>query len=173
MSTSSSCQDAYAVSPSGNAAASGTRYARSSSPARSASVSSPTGASRTDTWTPGNRRWKVASSAGRSTQVSVWMVPMATRPVARPVTAATACRASSAPASSARARGTSARPASVSTTRRPVRSNSSAPSSRSRLRTDELSADCTISSRRAAAVKPPSVTTAMKWRSWRISIGPL
>ena len=90
------------------------------------------------------------------------MVPIATRPVCSPATAATASRADRAPASSARACGSSARPASVRTTRRPVRSNRSAPSSRSRLRIEVLSADCTISSERAAAVKPPSVTTAMK-----------
>ena len=61
---------------------------------------------------------------------------ISTRPLVNPCTAATPARAVASPRTTSLAGSTSARPASVSTTRRPIRWNSSLPRSRSSSRMD-------------------------------------
>ena len=83
------------------------------------------------------------------------------------------CAAPSRPCSSparsskACARGSSARPFSLSTRRRPTRSNSAAPSAASRSASALLAADCERATRSAAARVLPARAVATNTASWR------
>lgn len=72
----------------------------------------------------------------------------------------------------ARASPRKMRPSGVSSTVRPVRSNSRVPSSRSSDATAWLTVVCTTWHTSAARVNPPISATATKYSSWRISIAP-
>ena len=98
------------------------------------------------------------------------MIPRRTSPRRPPRTASTASRPASAAPKAARAWGSSARPASVSVTPRARRTNSGAPSSASRRRSDAETADWTMCSRPAARVIPPSSAAATNASSCRSSI---
>ena len=148
----------------------GATRARSRAPAATSASRVPVPAWRSRSSTPGCSAWKRPSTASRSTAGGrICIVPTARLPRRSPCTAATASAAADAAARARRASGSRASPAWVSSTRRVLRTNRAAPSSRSRARIDADSPDWTMCSRWAARVKWRSSAAATKCSSCRSS----